>query len=52
MKKEEIQKEELSKEELIMLSQMIELCTKNGLFTAKDLSTVGNLFNKVVRICQ
>lgn len=48
----EKKKEELSKEDLKLLSQLIELCSKNGLFTGKDLSMAGKLYDKVVKLWQ
>ncbi len=51
-KTEEVKVDELSKDDYKLITEIIELCSKNGSFQAKDLLVVGALFNKVEKLCQ
>lgn len=44
--------EQLSKQDYNLISQLINLSSKNGLFEGKDLLTIGILFDKVSKLCQ
>ena len=52
MKKEEVKEEELTKEDLKLISEFINLVSKRGALEAKELFTIGYLFNKIDKLCQ